>query len=70
VSEKDIDASDWTEQDLLTRDLAMERLAADEAETVAALDALRAAPDAAPDAIGLLEQRLRALRACQANIGT
>jgi len=68
MSDRDIAASDWTEQDLLTRDLAAGRLAADEAETVAELAALRdgAAPD--PDTMALLERRLRAIQASRANV--
>jgi hypothetical protein len=65
---RDIDASDWTERDLLTRELAAERLAADEAETLAELTALQtaAAPDA--DAVAQLQRRLNALRATRANV--
>ncbi|MGO9927347.1 MAG: hypothetical protein ACLPLP_14845 [Mycobacterium sp.] len=65
---RDIDASDWTERDLLTRELAAERLAADEAETLAELAALQtaAAPDA--DAVAQLQRRLNALRATRANV--
>jgi hypothetical protein len=66
--ERDIDASDWTEQDLLTRGLAVQRLAADEADTLAELDALRNATATDPDAIAALERRLRALGVCRANL--
>jgi len=66
--EHDIDASDWTEQDLLTRDLAAQRLAADEAETAAELQRARATPDSDPAAVELLERRLRALEATRANL--
>jgi hypothetical protein len=68
MGKHDIDASDWTEQDLLTRELAVERLAQDEAETMADLQRLRAAPDTQPDAIELLERRLRAIAASRANV--
>jgi hypothetical protein len=68
MPERDIDASDWTEQDLLTRELAVERLAEDEAETTAELQRLRAARIAQPDAIDLLERRLRAIEASRANV--
>jgi len=68
ASGRDIDASDWTERDLLTRELAAERLAADAAETLAELTALQtaAAPDA--DAVAQLQRRLNALRATRANV--
>lgn len=68
ASGRDIDASDWTERDLLTRELAGERLAADAAETLAELTALQtaAAPDA--DAVAQLQRRLNALRATRANV--
>ncbi|GAA3146743.1 hypothetical protein GCM10010466_42200 [Planomonospora alba] len=66
MPDRDIAASDWTEQDLLTRQLARERLAAAEAETLARLQALRAAPDADPAAVGLLQRRLDALAAGRA----
>ena len=68
MPDKDIDADDWTEQDLLTRDLALERLAEDWAETTAALETLRASPDPDADAVALLERRLRALAQSRANI--
>lgn len=68
VPGRDIDASDWTERDLLTRELAAERLAADEADTLAELTAMQAA--AAPDAhaVAQLRRRLNALRATRANV--
>ncbi|HME49544.1 hypothetical protein [Mycobacterium sp.] len=65
---KDIDASDWTERDLLTRELAAERLAADEAETLAELTALQAGGAADPGAVAQLQRRLTALRATRANV--
>jgi hypothetical protein len=68
MPDRDIAASDWTEQDLLTRDLAAERLATDEAETVAELEALRDAPATDPEAMALLERRLRAIQASRANV--
>jgi hypothetical protein len=55
----DIPADDWVEQDLLTRDLATDRLAALEEETRAEL--ARVAGD--PAAVELLERRLRAIGA-------
>jgi hypothetical protein len=70
VREKDIDADDWTEQDLLTRELALDRLAEDVAETEVALAALRGRADPDPDAVDLLERRLRALAISRANIAT
>ena len=68
ASGRDIAASDWTERDLLTRELAAERLAADAAETLAELTALQtaAAPDA--DVVAQLQRRLNALRATRANV--
>jgi hypothetical protein len=60
---RDIDASDWTERDLLTRELAAERLAEDQAETAAELAALRSLSDADSDVMAQLERRLRALEA-------
>ncbi|WP_433755638.1 hypothetical protein [Nocardia sp. CA-135398] len=68
MPEHDIDASDWTEQDLLTRELATERLAEDELETVAELERLRSSGQVAPEAVELLERRLRALAASRSNI--
>ncbi|MFI0354945.1 hypothetical protein [Actinomadura sp. 9N407] len=68
MPERDIDASDWAEQDLLTRELARERLAQEENETTAELDALLATGRAHPAAIELLERRLDALKASKANI--
>jgi hypothetical protein len=68
VSEHDIEASDWTEQDLLTRELALERLAQDETETEAELARLRSADGADRHAIELLEKRLRALEATRSNL--
>ncbi len=69
MPEKDIPASDWTEQDLLTRDLARERLAEAESEALAELHALRAAPAADPAAVDLLERRLEAIATTRALIG-
>lgn len=66
--ERDIDASDWTEQDLLTRELAVERLAADEAETLAELTALQDLTGAAPEVVAALERRLQALRLSRAHL--
>ncbi|MHA3021732.1 hypothetical protein ACXPWS_15965 [Mycobacterium sp. BMJ-28] len=60
---RDIDASDWTEQDLLTREIAARRLADEEIATAAELLALGADADAHPEAIALLERRLNAVRA-------
>jgi hypothetical protein len=68
VQEKDIDADDWTEQDLLTRELALDRLARDATQTAADLAALRAGPHPDPDAVALLERRLRALEESRANV--
>lgn len=68
MQEKDIDADDWTEQDLLTRELALERLTEDATQTTAALGALRAGPDPDPQAVALLERRLHALEESRANI--
>jgi hypothetical protein len=68
VSESDIEASDWTEQDLLTRELALVRLAQDETETEAELARLRSADEADRHAIELLEKRLRALEATRTNL--
>ncbi|MGO9040899.1 MAG: hypothetical protein ACLQIK_04455 [Mycobacterium sp.] len=65
---RDIDASDWTERDLLTRELAAERLAADEAETLAELSALQTAAEPDADAVAQLQRRLNALRATRANV--
>ncbi|MGO8769744.1 hypothetical protein [Mycobacterium sp.] len=65
---RDIDASDWTERDLLTRELAAERLAADEAETLAELTALQTAAEPDADAVAQLQRRLNALRATRANV--
>lgn len=66
--ERDIDASDWTEQDLLTRDLAVERLAADEAETLAELAALQNSPGSDPEVVAVLERRLQALQVSRAHL--
>ncbi|WP_030925137.1 hypothetical protein [Streptosporangium amethystogenes] len=68
MADEDIPASDWTEQDLLTRDLADERLDQEQAETIARLQALRLTPDPDPEAVGLLERRLRAIEASRAHI--
>jgi hypothetical protein len=62
----DIAADDWAEQDLLTRDLATDRLAALEAETRAEL--ARVGDDAA--AVAMLERRLRAIDASRETIST
>mgnify|MGYP007039433365 CR=1 FL=1 len=64
----DIAADDWVEQDLLTRDLAADRLTALEAETRAALADLRATarPDAA--AVDVVERKLRAIEASRRTI--
>ena len=64
----DIAADDWVEQDLLTRDLATDRLAGLEADTLAELAAVRAAPRPDPAAVELLERRLRAIGASRENI--
>ncbi|MEV3964209.1 CoA transferase [Nocardia sp. NPDC050193] len=69
MSERDIDAPDWAETDLLTRELAAERLAADEAETKQELRELLADPAADPARVEQLERRLRALEASRSNIG-
>jgi hypothetical protein len=66
--ERDIDASDWTEQDLLTRELAVERLAADETETLAELAALQNSPGSDPEVVAALERRLQALRVSRAHL--
>jgi hypothetical protein len=68
MPERDIDASDWTERDLLTRELARARLARDEAETFTELTQLRSAPNTDPELIALLERRLRALAASRASL--
>ena len=60
----DIAADDWVEQDLLTRDLATDRLAALETQTRAEL--ARVADDAA--AVDMLERRLHAIDASRAAI--
>jgi len=65
---RDIDASDWTERDLLTRELAVERLTDDEAATTAELAALRACDKADPDAIAHLQRRLQALETTRRNL--
>jgi hypothetical protein len=65
---RDINASDWTERDLLTRELAVERLADDEAATKAELTALLASDEADPDAVAHLERRLKALEVTQRNL--
>ncbi|MEW2353413.1 hypothetical protein [Spirillospora sp. NPDC029432] len=70
MNERRAGASDWTEQDLLTRELALERLAEAEAETVTALEELRASPAADPGAVELLERRLSALEASRARLAT
>ncbi|WGL54059.1 hypothetical protein P5P86_09565 [Nocardioides sp. BP30] len=63
MAEKDIDAPDWIDQDLLTRDEAAERL--DEEiilvrERLARLEATPSGPD--PDsAIGMVRRRLVAM---------
>jgi len=62
----DIAADDWAEQDLLTRDLAADRLAALEAETRA--DLARVGDDAA--AVAMLQRRLRAIDASRETIGS
>jgi hypothetical protein len=62
----DIAADDWAEQDLLTRDLATDRLAALEVETRAEL--ARVGDDAA--AVAMLERRLRAIDASRETIST
>lgn len=65
---RDINASDWTERDLLTRQLAVERLTDDEAATKAELTALRTRDNADPDAIAHLERRLKALEVTRRNL--
>ncbi|OXR40428.1 hypothetical protein B7C42_07486 [Nocardia cerradoensis] len=65
---QDIHSSDWAEQDLLTRELAVQRLNQEEASTKAELHRERSQPNSDPDAIKLLEQRLRALAASRKNI--
>lgn len=65
---RDINASDWTERDLLTRELAAARLEEDEAETAAELAALRSLPDGDLDVMAHLERRLRALEATRRNL--
>lgn len=67
-SGRDINASDWTERDLLTRELAVQRLADDEAATKAELTALLASDEADPDAVAHLERRLKALELTQRNL--
>ena len=66
----DIAADDWVEQDLLTRGLAADRLAALEAETRAELTALRELPNPDGAAVDLLERRLRAIAASRETIVT
>ena len=67
-SGRDINASDWTERDLLTRELAVQRLTDDEAATKAELTALLARDEADADAIAHLERRLKALEATRQNL--
>ncbi len=67
-SGRDINASDWTERDLLTRELATQRLTDDEAATKAELTALLARDEADADAIAHLERRLKALEATRRNL--
>jgi hypothetical protein len=64
----DIPADDWVEQDLLTRDLAADRLATLEADTLAELAVARSTPVADRKAVELLERRLRAIAASRAAI--
>lgn len=66
----DIAADDWVEQDLLTRDLAAERLAALETTTRAELETLDDASPADQAARELLERRLRAIAASRATIAS
>ncbi len=67
-SGQDINASDWTERDLLTREIATQRLTEDEAATKAELTALLARDEADADAIAHLERRLKALEATRQNL--
>ncbi len=56
---KQLPQSDWTDQDLLTKDEARERLAEEISRTRARLDEVRAGGQAAE--IALLERRLHAM---------
>ncbi|PTR22833.1 hypothetical protein C8K36_11015 [Rhodococcus sp. OK519] len=62
TAEERIEADDWVEQDLLTRDLAAERLDAVVAQATAELDHLEKV-DADPAAIELVRKRITAAEA-------
>lgn len=53
---------DWTDQDLLTKDEARERLAAEIGRTQGRLDAVMSAAPVDDAEVGLLERRLNAMR--------
>ncbi|MBV7706968.1 hypothetical protein A5780_25210 [Nocardia sp. 852002-20019_SCH5090214] len=69
VAEKDIDAADWVEQDLLTKQEAGERLAEEIVRVRARLGELRAgAGDAA--AMTMVARRLAAMEAIRDSLQT
>lgn len=62
TAEERIEADDWVEQDLLTRDLAVERLDAVVAQATAELEHLERV-QADPSAIDLVRRRIAAAEA-------
>ncbi|CAM2809275.1 hypothetical protein RHDE110596_02115 [Prescottella defluvii] len=62
TAEERIEADDWVEQDLLTRDLASERLIAVARQAAAELDHLERV-GAGPEAIELVRRRIAAAEA-------
>lgn len=70
MPENDIEAADWAEQDLLTRDLAVERLTEAEADIRGRLEALRRSGTPDGETVALLESRLRALVTSRRNLRT
>jgi hypothetical protein len=69
--EQDIDAADWTDQDLLTRGEAGERLADAIESTRRRLEALEAQPSEGPEAAAavlMVRRRLTALESRRASL--
>jgi hypothetical protein len=62
VDVEQLPRSDWTDQDLLTKDEARERLIGEIDRTQARLDAVLSAPDPDDAEITLLQRRLTAMR--------
>jgi hypothetical protein len=67
---KQLPVDDWTDQDLLTKDEARERLVGEIDRTQAELDDVNSAAQPDPAAVALLQRRLNAMRSIRSEYDT